>query len=232
MRYNSRKTIYRTLFFLTALFGHAAFGSTSAALPKGLMLNLDFQQEKDGLIPSKALYPLYVPRGDLGIETVNNRNMLAFQFGQGLNIPPSTLLDPDGSEWIVSTRIFALTDGVILSQANNVVGYLIYLKDGVVHCEIKTGHSSITLAEAPSRGTTDCLKTWVTIDLRIKPDMAILSLNRKRAALVQLTAPLAGENLHIRLGNHHRLPAPFKYVQDVLPDGFTGGMSSLKIHRQ
>ena len=200
--------------------------------PKGLMLNLDFQQAKDGLIPSKTLYPLYVPQGDLEIETFNNRNMLAFQYGQGLDIPHSLLLDPEENDWIVSLRVFALTDGLILSQGNDQHGFVIYLKDGTVQVILRTTHSSITLKERADRGITKRIKKWVSIELQIKDDVAILSLNRQRVSMIPLQAPFMGENMRIRLGNHRELPAILKNKTDMNPTGFTGTISALKIHRQ
>jgi hypothetical protein len=228
MQNNSRKTICTAILFLFLA------GTTPAqpALPEGLMLNLDFAAAKDGIIPSKTLFPLYVPLGDLNIETRNNRGMLAIRKGQGIDIPHSSLLDPTGEEWIVTTRIFALTDGIVLSQDNGTTGYVIYVKDGAIHAAIKTGHSSISLKEDKHRGITHCLRKWVTVELRIKPDMALLSLNRTRAALVRLQEPFSGEGHHIRLGDHQRLPSPLERSTTIPPDGFSGSIASLKLLRQ
>ncbi|MEE9367516.1 MAG: hypothetical protein V3V05_01500 [Pontiella sp.] len=200
-------------------------------LPKGLMLNLDFEEVSDGLIPSKTLYPMFVPLNELGIESFNNRNMLAFQFGQGLDIPHSSLLDPNGDEWIISVRAFPLTDGIIVSQSNEKNGYVIYMEDGFIAARIRTGHSAFTLQESPDRGFTKYKSRWVTIELRIKKDTAILSMNRKRVSMVRLQPALAGDNLHIRLGNHNTLPSPLKNT-DLPPSGFTGAINSFKIIRQ
>jgi hypothetical protein len=204
----------------------------SAPLPKGLMLNLDLQHIEGGLIPNKTLYPLYVPMGELGTETFYQRKLLTFRQGQGLDIPHSALLDPDGSEWIITVRVFALTDGIILSQGDEEKGYAIYMKDGVIHAAIRTNHASITLSELPENGITDYLKEWVTIELKIKPDMAVLSLNRNRAALVPLDLPLSGKNHKIRLGAHPDLPAALNHNTTATPTGFTGAVSSLKLLRQ
>lgn len=233
MRYNSRKNIYRAFILALALMSLTGSCLAKATPPDGLMLNLDFQNVENGLIPSKTLYPLYTPLGNLGIETIHNRSMLAFQFGQGLSIPHSSLLDPDGREWVISVRAFVLSDGIILSQSNHQVGCIIYIKDGVVHAAVTTGASTFTLTESPTRGgTTDCINSWITIELQIKPDMAILILNRKRCAMAQLSTPLTGDKLHVRLGNHRSLPRPFNYIKQMAPDGFTGAISSLKFIRQ
>jgi hypothetical protein len=200
-------------------------------LPNGLMLNMDFEQVEGGLIPSKTLYPLFVPQGGLGIELFNYRKMLAFQYGQGLDIPHSSLLDPNGSEWIVSVRAFPLTDGIIVSQNNEQHGYAIYMKDGHIYATIRSGHSAFTLKEAENRGRTKYTKRWVTIELRIKRGMAIMTLNRKRVSMVGEEPALDGENLRIRLGNHNTSPALFKNT-DVPATGFTGAISSFKIFRQ
>lgn len=200
--------------------------------PKGLMLNLDFQQTREGLIPSKTLYPLHVPQGELGLELFNSRKMLAFQYGQGLSIPHSTLLDPDGSEWIVTIRVFPLTNGLILSQGNDEHGLAIYLSDGAVQAAVRTKNSALTLKESASRGISNYIKRWVTIELRIKDNVAYLSLNRRRVAMVPLDAPLDGENMRIRMGSHNKLPSVLKNKPGAQPDGFTGAISSLKVLRQ
>ena len=196
------------------------------------MLNLDIQRAQDGLIPSKTLFPFYVPMETLGIETHNYRNMLAFQHGQGLSIPHSSLLDPDGSDWIVSIRTFILTDGLIFSQENENIGFAIYIKDGAVQTALRTTHTTLMLKEREDRGVTKQIKRWVTIELRIKDDMAIMSLNRQRVSMVPLQAPLKGENMHIRLGHHHKLPSILKNKLGMTPTGFTGAISSLKVLRQ
>ncbi len=200
--------------------------------PKGLMLNLDFESAKDGLIPSKTLYPLFVPQGDLEIERFNNRNMLTFQYGQGIDIPHSLLLDPNGQEWIITVRAFPLTDGIILSQSNTQYGYAIYMKEGHIYATIRTGHSAVTLQEPQNQVRSKFTRRWVTIELQIKKDQAILSLNRKRVAVIRAEPTLSGDNLHIRLGNHNSLPTPFQYIKGMQPTGFTGAINSLKIIRQ
>jgi hypothetical protein len=199
--------------------------------PKGLMLNLDFEQAKDGLIPSKTLFPLFVPQGDLSIDRINYRNLLTFQENQGLNIPNSYLLTPDGSEWVVTLRAFVLTDGIILSQENDEHGLVIYIKDSAVQAVLRTSHVALTLKENPRLGISNYKNQWVTIELRISQDRAFLLLNRKRVAMVNLDAPLKGENMNIRLGTHSKLPRVMKYKSDMGSVGFTGAISSLKIHR-
>lgn len=202
------------------------------SLPKGLMLNLDFQNIQNGLIPSKTLYPLYVPQGKLETETVNARNMLVFKKGQGLDIPHCSLLDPDGTSWVASLRVYALTDGIIMAQYNEESGYVIYLKDGVVHVTILSGHSAITLTERPNRGIGRVFKKQVTIELKISPDSALLVLNRNQVAYAPLQKPLAGENHQIRLGAHAAVPLPLKRNPAATTTGFTGGINSFKILRQ
>lgn len=223
--------IIRLLFILTisCIIHHCG---AEQSIPKGLMLNLDIQREHAGLIPSKTLYPLYVPTGTLGIETYNYRNILAFQRGQGMSIPHSSLLDPDGGDWIVSVRAFILTDGLILSQGNGSNGFAIYVKDGAVQTALRTTHSTLTLKERKDRGITKQIKQWVTIELRIKNNIAIMSLNRQRVSMIPLQSPLKGKNMHIRLGQHREIPSILKNKLDIKPTGFTGAISSLKIFRQ
>ena len=225
-----RKTLAFVLLF--GVLFQAYTQSQEQSRPKGLMLNLNFQQATDGLIPSKTLYPLYIPQGELKIESTNHRNMLALQYGQGLDIPHSSLLDPDGNDWIVSLRVFALTDGLILSQVNDQYGFVIYLKDGTVQACLRTPHSSITLKERADRGITKRIKKWVSIELQIKDDVAILSLNRQRVSMAPLQAPLKGGNMHIRIGHHQKLPIILKNKQGIPQTGFTGAISSLKVFRQ
>lgn len=209
-----------------------AMGALAAGQPKGLMLNLDFHRIEQGLIPNKTLYPLYVPLGDLGTERSDRRTFLSIQEGQSLDIPHSSLLDPDGDEWVAVIRVFALTDGIVMSQGDDEKGYVIHIKDGAVRVAIRTEHSAVTLKERPEYGITHCLGQWITIDLRIKHEMAILSLNRARVALVPLSAPLSGTNHLIRIGEHQVLPAPLKYNATATTTGFTGSISSLKFVRQ
>lgn len=204
----------------------------SNAVPKGLMLNLDFAHVENGLIPNKAFFPLYVPQGDAGIETLLQEPMLILKSDIGLDIPHSSLIQPDGSEWIVSIRLGALSDGMVISQCNDQYGYAIYIKDGAAHAVIRTGRSSMLLKEDSRSGIIDCTKEMVTVELRIKPDMAVLTLNRKRAAMARLDAPLNGDEMPIRIGNHPALPAIMENIQGAGPAGFSGAISSLKILRQ
>jgi len=201
-------------------------------LPKGLMLNLDFQRIENGLIPNKTLYPLYVPIDGLGTETSNNRVLLMFAAGQGLDIPHSSLLDPNGDGWVATVRVFALADGMVMSQGNDEKGYAIYIKNGAVHAAIRTGYSTIVLKERSENGITECLNKWVTIELKLTSDMAILILNRVYAAIAPLQAPFVGEDYRIRVGEHKMLPAPLRHDTTATPTGFTGAISSLKILRQ
>ncbi len=216
------------IFLLTATLVQAKIKND---LPNGLMLNLDFQNVSEGLIASKTLYPLFVPIDELGLENFDQRNMLAFEFGQGLDIPHSSLLDPNGDEWIVSVRSYSLTDGIIVSQSNEKIGYIIYMKDGHIEALVHTGHSTFKLREHDSHGRTKYTKRWVTTELRIKKDTARLNLNQRRVDLVQFEPALTGENLRIRLGNHTALPAPFK-TSKLSPTGFTGAINSFKMLRQ
>lgn len=216
------------LFIATITLGAQAGDSP----PKGLMLNLDFQRIEDGLIPSKTLFPLHVPMGELSTTTFSKRTVLVLNEGQGLGIPHSSLLDPDGSEWIAIIRVYALTDGLIMSQGDDEKGYAIYIKDGAVQAAIQTGHSTIVLKERAEKGITPYLNKWVTIELRVNSDMALLVLNRAHAALVPLQEPLRGQDYRIRIGEHKTLPAPLSRSKTATLTGFTGAISSLKIVRQ
>ncbi|MDF7798261.1 LamG domain-containing protein [Pontiellaceae bacterium B1224] len=202
------------------------------SIPHGLMLNLDFEKAQEGLIPSKSLFPLFVPQNGLTVSRINYRNLLEFQYGQGLDIPHSSLLDPNGDEWIISVRIFALTDGLILSQGNEKQGFAIYMIDGQVSARVRTGHSTFTLEETSRQGISKLKKRWVTIELSIRNGRALLSLNRKRAAMVLDEPALSGDDLRIRLGNHTQLPVVLKNFGYQDTTGFTGAIGSLKIHRQ
>lgn len=227
--HNRRTFLALVASLLSAL---AASVADPGVYPKGIMLNLDFQNIDEGLIPNKALYPLYVPLGGLATQTVHNRTVLAMQEDQHLDIPHSSLLDPDGSDWIVSVRVFALANGIVMSQCDDEKGYVVYIQDGLVHAAIRTRYSTVILKEDKTQGTINGLKTWLMIELRIKPDMATLTLNRARVALVALPAPLEGENLPIRIGKHDALPAPLEHNPTATPAGFSGAIASIKILRQ
>ena len=203
--------------------------------PKGLMLNLDFQNVQSGLIPNNGFYPLYVPLGKMAIENMLGENMLVLTPEQGLDVPHSSLIQPDGSEWIVSIELGAHTNGgngMVVSQCDDEHGYAIYLKNGAPRAVVRTGNCAMMLKEDQTFGLTDCRKQMTTVELRIKPDMAILTINRKRAALVMLDGPLDGENMPIRIGNHPVLPAILQNIPGVEPFAFSGAISSLKVWRQ
>ncbi len=204
----------------------------STNLPDGLMLNLNFEAAQEGLIPNLALYPLYVPQGGLRIDRVKHRNMLLLEPETGLEIPHSSLLDPNGDDWIVSIRVYLTTDGLILSQGNAEHGFALYSKDGQIFARIRTGTTAYTLQENPRFGISKYRKKWVTIELRIEDGRALLSLNRKRAAQVLDQPPLDGENMRIRVGAHREIPAVFQRFHGMQTIGFSGAVSSLKIHRQ
>lgn len=225
------QTILKTLVFLVATTTITA--QAVEPLPKGLMLNLDFQQVADGLVPSKTLYPLHVPLGGLEIMTNNEQRVfMMVEAGDALDIPHSSLLDPDGSDWVASIRIFALGNGMVMSQGDDEKGYAIYIKDGAVHAAVRTAHSTIILEERPENGITECLNAWITIELKFTRDMAILVLNRAHVAIAPLEAPLSGKDCRIRIGEHKTLPAPLLRDATATPAGFTGAIGSLKLLRQ
>lgn len=200
--------------------------------PYGLMLNLDFEGAKDGLIPNKALYPLYVPEGSLFVDRIKHRNLLVVDQERGLDVPHSSLLDPAGDEWVVSVRAYLLTDGLIMSQGNDKHGFAIYVKDFQVFARVRTGNVAYTLQENPRSGVSKFRKKWVTIELRIEDGRAMLSLNRKRSALVKGQPALNGEGMRIRLGTHREIPGVFQDFHGMNTTGFSGAINSFKIHRQ
>jgi hypothetical protein len=217
MRFIPRKSSILFLVLLATL----ACSAQQSDLPQGIILNLDLQHIHNGLIPNKTLYPLYVPLGELRTRTFHNRTVLEVKKGQGLEIPHSSLLDPDGRGWVATIRIFAKEDGNLLSQSNGEQGYVIQINDGAVQATIQTGEATVVLQESAENGITDCRNKWITIDLQILPEMAILSLNRARVAVIPLTTPLSGKELRIHLGEPPNQPG----------SGFFGAISSLKILR-
>lgn len=232
MKYFTTTFLQFNLAVICGFLSVASLCTAEQTLPKGLMLNLDFQNITEGLIPSKTLYPLFVPIGELRTQPVNTRHTLILDEGQCLDIPHSSLLDPDGSSWVISVRVIALTDGLIISQYNDTSGYAIYLKDGVVHANILSDRTSVTLREQPNRGIGSILKKQVTIDLKINPNSALLVLNRNRVAYTPLQKPLAGKNHMIRIGEHAEIPVPLKRKPAATTTGFTGGINAVKILRQ
>ena len=196
------------------------------------LVSLDFQEIEEGLIPNRTLYPLHVPLGGLQTGTSDNRTVLVIKEGESLDVPHSSMLDPDGSGWIAGIRVFAQTDGMIMSQGNAEKGYAVYIRDEAIEVAIQTAHSTFILKEKPENGITPCLNTWVSIEVIIKPELAMLILNRAQVALIPLQAPLSGKDCRIRVGTHDALPAPLVRSTDVSPSGFTGAVSSLKIFRQ
>ncbi len=216
---------------LTGLLCRMAVGLSEQTLANGLVLNLDCRRVEDGMVKSTSLFPLHVPQGELQFGQVEGLSGLLFTPGKGLDIPHSSLLDPHGGEWVVSMRIHAEADGLIMSQADGDLGYAIYLKDGLVHATVRTEHTAVTLAPR-NRVKSHDLKKRIVVELRIKERRAILSLNRHHVAMVDLTAPLWGDNAFIRLGRHHALPSVLRNIPGSSPVGFQGVIGSLKIYRQ
>ena len=63
-------------------------------------------------------------------------------------------------------------------------------------------------------------------------DFLMMLLNRKRAAMVQGQPVLNGEGMRIRLATHREVPGVFQDFHGLDTAGFSGAVSSLKIHRQ
>jgi len=213
---------HKSGFLFLALLAALACPARQSDLPGGLILNLDLQHIQNGLVPNKTLYPLYVPLGGLGTRTFRNRTVLEVKKGQGLEIPHSSLLDPDGRGWVATIRIFAKEDGVVLSQGNGQEGYVIRIENGTVQATIRTGTATVFLRESDKNGITHCLDQWITIDLQILPETASLSLNRIRVATVPLETPLFGKDLRIHVGT----------PPGHATTGFAGAIGSLKLLRQ
>lgn len=226
---NRRSVLYTCPF---ALLFTPSVAMPNRLRPKGLMLNLDFEGAKDGLIPSKTLYPLYVPEGSLFVDRIKHRNLLVVDPERGLDVPHSSLLDPAGDEWVVSLRTYLLTDGLVMSQGNDEHGFAIYVKDFQVFARVRTGNVAFTLQENPRSGVSKFRKKWVTIELRISNGFALLSLNRKYAATVSGQPALNGEGMRIRIGTHSELPGVFQEFHGMNTAGFSGAITSFKIHRQ
>ncbi len=226
-----KKPTYKRLPTTGWLIALMALGAAASELPKGLMLNLDFRKIEEGLIPNKTLYPLYVPTGNLASKSDNRRTVLIFEEGQSLTIPHSSLLDPDGGEWIATVRVFARTDGIVMSQGNEKTGYTIYIRDGEIRVSIRSDDSVAILKERPEYGITPCLNRWVSIEVRIGPGTASLILNRAQVAFLSLPNPPSGSGHHIRLGEHLSLPIALQHDPEATPTGFTGAVRSVKILR-
>jgi hypothetical protein len=233
MKFSKANIPFRILLVLTGIvLLQENLCRAASSLPKGVMLNLDFQNIENGLIPNKTLYPLFVPLDNLGTESINNRKILAFQEGQSLEIPHSSLLDPAEDIWVISLRFFALSNGIIMSQGNTEKGYVIYLKDNDLYAAVRTGHTTVIMEGSAETDTTGCLNRWITTELKIKRNSAMFSINRKKVDLVPLHYSFTGQGYKIRFGQQTEIPAPFKQTKPVPANGFTGGISSVKILRQ
>jgi hypothetical protein len=231
MNYFKIHSVPISLVFIISLLFQFNYCWAEQSLPKGVMLNLDFQNIQKGLIPNKTLYPLYVPTDHLETTVVNNRNVLTFLEGQSLAIPHSSLLEPLGDAWVTSVRFFALSNGIILSQGNAEQGYVLYLKDKQLYVAIRTGHTTHILKGSIASETSNGLNRWITTEIKIKPNSIMLSIDRKRVDLVPLHYSLRGKEHKIRFGQHSILPSPFKQTHPVPPTGFTGAISSIKMLR-
>jgi hypothetical protein len=127
----------------------AAYAQAPASELKGVMLNLNMERVKDGLIPSKSFYPLFVPLDNLKVQIVQKRALLVFRKNQGLDVPPSSLLDPSGASWVVTLRAFPKSDGIILQHANADCGYTIRIRKEALVAVIHSGGKEIILKEDP-----------------------------------------------------------------------------------
>ena len=198
---------------------------------KGVMFRLDLEHISDGLIPSKSFYPLFVPLNTLKVRSLDGRSVLVFNSDQGLDVPPSSLLDPGGMEWVVTVRFFAQSDGVILRHANAHSGYTLRVENGAVEVILHSEGKDILLKESAERGVTSCLKKWMVLELHIQPDQAMLVLNRVHVARVPLERSLFGRDFYLRLGQP-KIFAPLREDDPEYPRGFSGGLSTLKFLRQ
>ena len=104
--------------------------------------------------------------------------------------------------------------------------------DGAPRAVIRTGNCALVLKEDRTTGITDCRKQMATVELRIKSDMVLYTVNKKRVAMLTLDAPLQGGTMPIRLGRHHTVPSVAENIPGVEPVGFYGAINSLKILRQ
>lgn len=206
--------------------------SIRAELPAGLMLNLDPAQTENSLIYNKALFPLHVPIGDLRTETIKGRSALIIEPGQGLPIPHSSLLNPNGKEWIVSTRIRAEQNGIVLTQTNPTNGYAIFIHDNALFAAVHTGGQTTILKADPTRGLKTARNRWLSVELRIQPDCVHLNINRRRVAQAPLSTPLSGEDHKIHIASHPKPPEWIKTLAGIPNEGFSGALRSLKMHRQ
>lgn len=208
---------------------------TRTTMPKGIMLNMDFRNATEGLVPNRSNYPLYTPLKGVQIKTLLREPMLVLPADQGLDLPHSSLIQPDGSEWIVTVRLGARPDGgngMVVSQCDDAHGYAIYLKDGAVHAAVRTADSTLVLRQPPATVIMDCRKEMVSVELRIKADRAVLMLNRARVADAPLSAPLTGDYMPVRLGMHHETPSLLKDMPNITAQGINGAISHLLIWRK
>ena len=236
------KPIFKNLLLLFSLFlvcetAQAKRWSTEdispePSLPKGVVLNLDFQNIQDGLIPSKSLFPLYVPFGELKFGMARTRRVLLIDPDEKLLIPHSSVLDPNGKLWVTSIQLYARANGIVVSQCNQTNGYVIYIADGVVHAAIHNEGKTVVLREKPGCGLGKMFNKQVTVVLQIKPDGAFLFLNRNVVAYAPLKKPFLGKNFLIQIGkNKHLLPA-LKKISNLPKQGFSGAVATFKIIRQ
>ncbi|MBN2683671.1 MAG: hypothetical protein JXR40_00195 [Pontiellaceae bacterium] len=206
----------------------------TAFYPKGLMLNMNFDAVTNGLVPNKGGYPLYVPLNGLEVNTLINEQMLDLPADQGLTVPHSSILQPDGSMWVTSVRVGVRPsgkNGMVMSQTNDRHGYAIYLLDGAVYAAVCTADSVVILQQDSSSVIRDCSKGMVRIDLEIKANEAVLLLDRAKVASAPLTAPLDGADMPLRIGNHNSLP-DFLTEQEIPANGIFGAISILQLWRQ
>ncbi|MBN2704465.1 MAG: hypothetical protein JXR23_09670 [Pontiellaceae bacterium] len=208
----------------------------TAFYPKGLIFNMNFDAASNGLVPNKGGFPLFVPLNGLEVKTLINEQMLDLPADQGLTVPHSSILQPDGSMWLAGVRVGVRPSGktgMVMSQTNDRHGYAIYLLDGAVYAAVCTADSVIILQQSSDSILRDCSKGMVRIDLEIKANEVVLLLDRAKVASAPLTAPLdgGGADMLLRIGNHESLP-PFLAEQEIPANGIFGAISLLQLWRQ
>jgi len=200
--------------------------------PKGFAISLDFEHIHDGLIPSKSIFPLYVPLGDLELRMARLRRVVMIQHGESLFIPHSSVLDPNGKKWACSVQFYAGSDGLIVSQCNQTDGYAIYIVDGIIHAAIHNRGQTVVLCEKMGGGIGKAFRKRITVVLEIDKDKTFLLVNRTLVAHADLKKAFSGKNFFIQIGENKNILPALKQIPKFPKNGFSGAISAFKIIRQ
>jgi hypothetical protein len=154
--------------------------------PKGLILSYTFEEIKDGIIRSKAGFPLHAPLAPLQ-TAISKRGEAYLQLlpGQSFSPPPSSLLDFYGADLVLHLRVQPQSEGLLYSQGDKENHLALYIVLGIPVVAITQMNQTIFL-----QGRRSIIGEWIVLSLQLTADRLSFSANRERLADLPLSEPL------------------------------------------